>query len=308
MKPKAKKLKLSEEKVSLDPLERIHLDLHDFIFQHFKGKEVKKVSEVATNWYLNLGSSQVAMSKIQLSLASITKKSDEALFTSQRRYSNFVFVCAQKATAVRRFNILKAFADSLEHLEIKQVTNDFHKTVSDFNSVEFPKLKSLKLAKNDGYTRSQLKLFQMLLDKRNKEEFRKIHLTHYTPELLKMVLKMPKLKYLAVAHSWKCSIENLELPVNESVTAAVFDGFNQNMKRLINCLPNLEEVEIGYISEDKLKIFGENSPKLKKLFYANSFITNIKKTSNELKLANPLINENIELIQKPQGFNLMHQN
>jgi hypothetical protein len=85
------------------------------------------------------------------------------------------------------------------------------------------------LAKNV-HPKGQLKL---ILDKCNKEEFRKIYLTNYTPELLKMALEMPKLNFLGIRFSWKCPIENLELPVNESVTAAAFEGFDPNLRSLI---------------------------------------------------------------------------
>jgi hypothetical protein len=305
MGPKAKKMKLNENKVNLDPLERIHSDLHNLIFQHLKGKEVKKLSEVVTDWYLKLGSSKVAMSKIQLSLAVLSKKSDEALFTSQRRYSNFDFLCHNNA--VQRFNILKAFAESLEHLEVKQVVKNFHELVPDANSIEFPKLKSLMVAANRR-TKGQLKFAQMILDKSNKEEFRTIHIANYTPNILKMVFEMPKLKYLGIDFLYKSPINNQKLPVNESVTAAAINSFDPNLKGMIDLLPNIEEIEIGYISKDQLKIVAENSPKLKRCFYKVDFNKNILETYEELKLANPLINQNIELVQKPKGFHLLYQN
>jgi hypothetical protein len=311
MEPKAKKMKLNEDKVNLDPLERIHSDLHNLIFQHFKGKEVLKLSKVATDWHLILGKSRVAMSKIQLSLTAPSKKSDigEALLTSERRYSRCVFLCYHKTTAIQSFNILKAIADSLEHLEVRQVTNDLlemlDETVPDSKSIKFPKFKSLNLI---GYTTAPMRFAQWILDRSNKEEFRKIHLPQYFPEMIKMALKMPKLKYFGISYSPKNPI-NLEHPVNESVTFAVINHSNPNLeKSLIGCLPNLEELEIEYIKSDNLKVVAENLPKLKKLHFKLAFMSsNILKTYEQLKLTNPLINQNIELIKKPQGFNLMHQ-
>jgi hypothetical protein len=308
MEPKAKKLKLSEENVSLDPLERIHSDLHNLVFQHFKGKEVKKFSKLATNWYLNLGSSKVAMNKIQMRFTS--KQNHETLLTSQRRYSNFMFSFPYKATAVQRFNTLKAFADSIEHLELKKVVKNFQESVPDVNSVDFPKLKSLKLAYCDN-AKSQLKFAQLVIDKSNKEELKKIHLAHYTPNMLKIALEMPKLKYFGIDFLCDNPIKNAELPVNKSVTAAAFDGSFPNMKSLINSLPNLEEMEIRYISSETLMFVAENSPKLQKLyfsFHSYLLLENVNEMYERLKLANPFINQNIELIQKPKGFKLMHQN
>jgi hypothetical protein len=310
MELKAKKMKLYGVKVNLDPLEQIHSDLHNLIFQHFKGKDVMKLSKVATNWYLILGKSQIAMSKIQLSFVvrPKTRQVGDALLTSQRRYSNIVFLCHLKSNAMQRFNNLKAFADSIEHLEIGKILNDLlemlEETIPDSNSIRFPKLKSLNLI---GYTKSSMSFAQWILDRSNKEEFRKIHLPQYFSEMIKMALQMPKLKFFGISYSPNNPIY-LELPVNESVTAAAFEKCDQGIKIMMNCLPNLEELEIRYISSSALKAVAENSPKLKKLFYAHAFIWDIYETYEELKLENPLINQNIELIQKPPTFHLMNQN
>jgi hypothetical protein len=307
MEPKTKKVKLSEENVSLDPLERIHSDLHNLVFQHFKGTDVMELSKVATSWYLNLGSSQVAMSKVQLSLVVQPKKYEDALLTSQRRYSSFALLCDNRPTAMLHFNILKTFADSLEHLEVKQIVQNFHKMGSDINSFQFPKLKSLKMTKNSGPRSSQLKFAQWILNKTNKRAFRKIHLAQYSSELLKMALEMPNLKFFGVSYVSKCPVKNLELPVNASVAAAAVDGFNRNLKSFSDLLPNLEEIEIGYINSDRLKIIAENATKLKRIYFEESW-DHTKKRYEKMKLANPLINQNIELIRKPKGFNLMEQN
>lgn len=152
----------------MDPITRIHEDIHNLIYQHFLTDEVLLYSTVSKSWYISLGSSNIAMKKIWINLGDRfnepTKSDVKILQRSKRKYQNFkisemenglqILVFPKKIWKRAKIDI-QSFVNFDEYINLLEIFNEtivelsvFDMDVEATNSkciLKFPKLECLKL-------------------------------------------------------------------------------------------------------------------------------------------------------------------
>lgn len=226
------------EQQSLDPFERLS-DVHDLIYQHLSGKEVKKVSKVSSNWYNNIGSSIICMKKIVLKFLIVSHVDPSpaeinAILASQRRYVNFEFSRPFFCNDPRSAESLKKFSSSIVDLKLSWAVGSVVDRIFD-EPVAFPQLKSLEIGSD-----VSVKLMEKLF---TKSQLKTLTLITITPQILHMVLAIPTLTAFKVldlvgpVHYFQTAT----FPKSPSIRALTINGgLSIKLKILLHYLPNLE--------------------------------------------------------------------
>lgn len=155
------------EKMSMDPLEFIHVDVLPNVFQHFSVKNLLQASLVSTKWNEFIGSSSKCMQKIWVKFYAPFKHA-EVLLKSQRKYQNFkmqrnldgkirkmFFKTLWKSGMLRDMKftlrqdyleIMEYLAPSIENLECWNISfsTQNSKELDLFTPICFPVLRSLE--------------------------------------------------------------------------------------------------------------------------------------------------------------------
>lgn len=142
-----KNLKFIAEKLNIDPFDKFPFDVHDFIYQHFTGIEILKMSEVSPAWYIEIGNSKVCMDKIKFnfflkedSLITMSKE----LVETKRKYTNVVIQWEHTGMSLsNRTRVIRKFASSVVYLEVRSMSK------LDWKPVDLPKLTTLKFRSKD---------------------------------------------------------------------------------------------------------------------------------------------------------------
>lgn len=197
MEPPSKKEKLStldESSMLMDPFDHL-FDVHQLIYQHLSGSDVKTASLVSKKWNENIGNSQDCMSKIRLSFICVSSTNPSpaevtAILKSQRRYSSINFKNYCRTNINRRSQVLSSFADSVVALNVDIDTKIGIKSTS------FPKLTSLELVGvNSSDAGDVIEFLQNI-------EFEKIIITaDVTPAVVNFVMAQRRLKDLRLFSS-----------------------------------------------------------------------------------------------------------
>lgn len=174
----AKKLKLKD---SLDPLQILHSDVFELIFQHLKNDDVLESSVVSPLWFEVTEGSAKCVEKLHLRIVvPFSKHIDEKFNTismdliSQRNYQNIylhnfrtivpevlkilldrtwkkVYISARNLRNSRDFqNIMKIIEPSVENLSISLTYLENPKLESEELNLTFPNLKDLELNRSYG--------------------------------------------------------------------------------------------------------------------------------------------------------------
>jgi len=160
----------------MDPFLIINEELHDLIYQHFTGEEVKKLSEVSKGWKYGIGISTAAMKKILFSyeptMSMLFNWEDVEQFfqLSQRRYYNVklfsVYIPKRTRSHYEQFQVVEKISGSVRFLEI-----GYFCSIGDVG-LQFPKLEKIGLEMSwsssrpilGGVTASKLKRLDIELD------------------------------------------------------------------------------------------------------------------------------------------------
>lgn len=131
--------------VNSDPLERIHEDLHDLIFQHLNGNDILNTSIVSSQWYTATSTSKAAMLQIQLKIIQPiqhVKTMFDVINNSFKQFQNVIFSCNYDETLINYcFKILCKNAKVIVNVEAIDMVlnNDLIQTI------KLPHLRALSL-------------------------------------------------------------------------------------------------------------------------------------------------------------------
>lgn len=107
--PQRKELKLEE--ASMDPLQKLHEDVHSLIVQHFTGSDLLQISEVSPDWHEKV-ITDGAMRKIKLCLSLDDSENFREIMKSERNFKNI------ETETKSYLNIVTKHAATLEELKI----------------------------------------------------------------------------------------------------------------------------------------------------------------------------------------------
>lgn len=222
----------------MDPIERLS-DLEDLIYQHMKGNDVLKISEVSRYWYKSSGRSKVCMKKINLNfmVSSPFEPSESAIQSvlgSKRRYTHLIF---SRPFFWNNPNCLKVL-NKFEVIELK-VSWAVGKIVDDMfkQPVAFPQLKFLGVGHH-----VSLKLMESLF---YQSKLSSLHVTQSTPKILNMALKVSTLKRLKIDEMIQDSFlySPQFLTINSSIEVLSLKGsLGFKTLSLLSCTPNLKQL------------------------------------------------------------------
>lgn len=166
----------NSDKISCDPLEGLHCDIFDLIFQHLSWRDVLTASTVNSFWYGTIAVSPKCMDKLKLNIPMIECGDLQQMYanvmSSERQYRNIyadflrlaennlqvlsapqLFRSYQNWRNVHILNgtfedesFLGIFHASVENLSLQRVTcGSMKNIIKKGGSMTFPKLKKLKL-------------------------------------------------------------------------------------------------------------------------------------------------------------------
>jgi hypothetical protein len=305
-------MKFTEEKLCLDPFEKIHEDVHDLIHQHFNFTEVLAATNVSKSWNQNTGQSNTAMKKIKLQLELFTPKYPSTdklkqILNSNRRYQN-IHLNLPFLTHIKKWlQILVKFDDSLVELNLKNVAGSTVDRFCSQQDLSFPKLQRLE----DGVQVSE-NLSRKIIKNSKLTAF---YLEYNSFEMIKLAFAQPTLQLFSVFdlvfQKPTLDLHQLaDLPVNNSIIVLSVAGSSNFCKTLLKCLPNL--IRLYFIdwmacdfqpSEDLpvLKMIAETALNLKEIFVLAGNLHQIENAYEELKTDKTLaINRNIVFVDYSQ--------
>jgi hypothetical protein len=135
-------LKLQLES-SMDPLLKVHSDIHDMIFQHLSFVDVLKCSQVSTDWNWSIGTSSKCLSKIQLKFDDSQSEAKlRQLINTKREYRNLRLTIKDESIPNRALRLLQKLAPTLLDLKLIIVLENIE-IIPEL--VDFPKLESLDI-------------------------------------------------------------------------------------------------------------------------------------------------------------------
>lgn len=139
---------------TLDPFERLPVELHELFLKNLNGNDVMALSEVSTTCYANTAASKPCMSKIRLAVLeqylersrkNLSEKSLESILDTTRKYSAVKLSVFSRGNFCRIVPFLAAVSDSIVELELNRI----HRFPFSLMGLNFPKLRSLTLLGND---------------------------------------------------------------------------------------------------------------------------------------------------------------
>lgn len=161
-----RKLKLSPEE-PIDPLACLISEVHNLLFQHFKGKEILLLFEVSKEWFNYITASPKAMRKITLVYHEKNIEDPDAneidkFLQSRRPYFNFKTIFNYSTTAVQKRTLIDFFSNSLEDLEVTLSLKRFERLLPPKS--RFLKLKSLSMSGSESveFTKKMLRYSENL--------------------------------------------------------------------------------------------------------------------------------------------------
>jgi hypothetical protein len=281
----AKKIKLSDEYSStLDPFKIIHENLHELIYQHFRGKEVSNLFTVSQIWNQRTGDSPAAMRKIQLKFRETSSRNPSpqevtALLNSGRKYQNVEASFRFMTNAVRKLLLLQRFSPSIVNLKIEINLTLFLPT-----QLSFPKLKSLNA---DGYIAQQ----QYLIMIQNANGLEKLEISVKNAELFNCIMTKKNLKELKLKGNIKSffGIQSTAVPQFKLTSLSVEEtryNINANPlaqsnfnKFVLHMAESLTTLSFEHCSSDDLDLVLNKLPAL-----TSVKIHNIRREINENRL------------------------
>lgn len=132
--------------VSSDPLDRIHEDLHDLVFQHLNGNDILNASEVSSQWYTSTSTSKASMSQIQLKIVKPIQQANtmfDLINNSYKLFQNIIFSCNYDESLINNcFKIVCKHAKVIVNVEaIDMILNDNGL----IQTIKLPHLRALSL-------------------------------------------------------------------------------------------------------------------------------------------------------------------
>lgn len=227
----AKRVKLSD---SLDPLEILHFDVHELLFQHLGADDVVSASSVSSLWFEETETSAKCMEKLHLRIVVpySEERSEKFLsiskdLISRRKYQNIylhnfhniipeilkilegrnwkkVYISVRNLHAKKDFlDVMKLIEPSVENLSISLTSIRNVEEIAPKINFIFPKLKNLDLSRSHGL------LMEEISENCKNIKTLRIDLDHQTWErhqkfLHKILANNEQLEKLTL---WRCSAE-----------------------------------------------------------------------------------------------------
>lgn len=194
---------MDDDESSSDPLIQLTYDVHDLIFQHLSGSEVKEISKVNSRWYESLGNSIVAMQKMVLQIKTSRYQKWKK---STRRYVSMVCDFGEDASNIDVYKeVLYEVAGDLRNLKIRNMGK------IQLKHVDLSKLKKLEVS----WIASKETLDSSL--KLNSKKLKSLRIKAGTSDFLKILLhKQVNLQHLELTGGSQLLLcqENLDSAVN----------------------------------------------------------------------------------------------
>jgi hypothetical protein len=258
----AKKLKLSREIITLDPLHKVCGDLHEMMLQHFKKSDVLKVSEVSPEWNEAISTSAKCMAKIPLEIKRWDKQVPDVINESQRHYNNLQIECGVKEPAQisrQKIQLVAKFAPFLKKLNIL----NWSETVFDPQTLEFPKLETLGIESDDPIVfanETKLKKLSLSFENFNRatinwiekqENLKEIELNLVNRNFFTFNPKAPKgIKQVKFWLDYKetrtTKLNNFMKPICDTLMVLEISGkiFLKNLELMVNEMPKLKTLKL----------------------------------------------------------------
>lgn len=276
----------------MDPILFFQPEVCDLILERLTVKEILKASEVSKTWYSFIGSSSKIMKKIKLSFwMDKPRHLSHEIYTLSKSCRNWKSVELKSLIFLSAGELeyfLKSFQNTVEELEL---VNILVRNRISFEVLDFPKLKSLKITINRSkhgriseffvnckkieklcitrnipcYTPIE-KFLSNSFDSLNYLSFEHIS----SPDILKLIFKIPKLKYLNVGDitSILDSLSKIQLNVNKSIEELRYQIYGNNVnliKYVFDAVPNLKKIVTFSLTQDVMEYISSNLKELEEL-------------------------------------------
>jgi hypothetical protein len=270
METRSKKLKLSHaesnELITLDPLHKIHSDLHELVLQHFNKSDVLKASEISPEWNFAVSTSSKCMMKIPLGVDMIDSLPNQIIRT-QRHFNNLdisqIVVSDSSCDSFiqRNLRFIKKFSPFLENLTIFNRSEKFSVPAN----LKFPRLKSIDIdssvpivygnatkLKKISYSayRCTRETVEWIQNQEKLEELKLSGMQHdflsFNPIAPKGIKKFNLSFCTAISEADEPKLDKFMEPMSETLTELrFFRRFNaENTELIINRMPKLKTLEI----------------------------------------------------------------
>jgi hypothetical protein len=281
----AKKIKLQEIQLesSLDPLLKVHPDIHYMIFQHLSFEDVIKGSEVSTAWNSAIGTSSKCLSKIQLNLNQSQNESNrKELINIKREYRSMRLTLLNKQKSNEALHLMQKLASNLLDLKIRF---NFEKIENFPELVDFPKLACLDITGlyeskpivSNGFRSFSFQSLKLQIDRyfKNVTTLKKLRMCFELTEdsqLSDWILKQHQLEELTFRRWWGNIFEN-DLLAEASFPLRSFKFLGNSTptqtenfhKFLLKMSDSLKFLSILKADAETVEFAVNNLPNLKKL-------------------------------------------
>jgi len=295
----------------MDPITFFQPEVCDLILDRLTVKEILKASEVSKTWYSFIGSSSKIMQKVKLSFwmdkpRHLSHEMD-TLSKSCRNWKSVELKSLIFLSAGELEFLLKSFQNTVEELEL---VNILVRNKICLEVLTFPKLKSLKITINrikHGRISEifvNCKKIEKLciasniscytpIDKFLINSFDSLNYLSFNcilcPDRLKLIFKIPKLKYLNVGDitSILDSLSYIQLNVNKSIEELRYQVYGNNVnliKYVFDAVPNLKTIVTFSLTQDMMEYISSNLKELEVLQLQTLDVTDFPSTYTFAKL------------------------